>query len=393
VQSTAVAEAFPFSLVRGGPLSDVLYRVRLARDDRRDVARESFACVALTWVPIIALALLEHAVNGRWDPLLRDFALHARLLVAIPLLFVSDEALHVLTGHCVDQFFRGGFAEDEAAARGVVARSERLRDRRAPELVLFALVVLESQVVFWGGPRQWQPFFSAPAVYEHTWVAGWYALVGLPVTQFLMARWTWRWIIWTQMLWALSGLGLRLTPLHPDRRGGVSFLSEPVVGFAPALAAFSSIQAGGWATKLTTAGGSFKDFAGPFGAVVVLAAIVAVAPIATWVLPLAHVRREGRLTYGVFAADYVRHFERKWLDGGSSADTDPLGTSDIQSLADLGGSFDAVQGMRIVPIDAATAVTVLVAVAVPLVPLALREMSAADILRRVISVGIGGGAG
>jgi hypothetical protein len=41
---------------------------------------------------------------------------------------------------------------------------------------------------------------------------------------------------------------------------------------------------------------------------------------------------------------YVREFDHEWLRGGAPADDALIGSADIQSLADLGNSFDVVKG-------------------------------------------------
>jgi len=45
-----------------------------------------------------------------------------------------------------------------------------------------------------------------------------------------------------------------------------------------------------------------------------------------------------------------RWFWRKWLRGGAPPDELVLGTADLQSLADLGNSFEVVRNMRAVPV-------------------------------------------
>jgi hypothetical protein len=44
----------------------------------------------------------------------------------------------------------------------------------------------------------------------------------------------------------------------------------------------------------------------------------------------------------------VRKFDAKWVRGGAPADEPLVGSADIQSLADLGNSFEVVRTMRIV---------------------------------------------
>ena len=60
----------------------------------------------------------------------------------------------------------------------------------------------------------------------------WYALVGLPLFQFLSFRVLYRWGIWCRTLLGLSRTELELEPSHPDLAGGLSCTTEPVAGFA-----------------------------------------------------------------------------------------------------------------------------------------------------------------
>jgi hypothetical protein len=42
-------------------------------------------------------------------------------------------------------------------------------------------------------------------------------------------------------------------------------------------------------------------------------------------------------------------FDRKWVRGGSPKDEPLMGSADIQSLADLAGGLEVIEGMRLVP--------------------------------------------
>ena len=80
----------------------------------------------------------------------------------------------------------------------------------------------------------------------------------------------------------------------------------------------------------------------------VIVSVLFLGPLLVFSSKLETARREGRRTYRNFAARYVQDFDRKWL-GGKPADEPLLGTPDIQSLADLQNSAEAVRTMRVVP--------------------------------------------
>ena len=101
---------------------------------------------------------------------------------------------------------------------------------------------------------------------------------------------------------------------------------------------------------------------------------------------LAAAKRAGLREYGTLAQRYAREFDRKWLRGGAPADEPLLGSADIQSLADLGNSFEVVKGMRFVPFTMQTVVQLAVITLVPVAPLLLTMISLEELLERLLKV-------
>src|SRR5213594_3296672 len=79
----------------------------------------------------------------------------------------------------------------------------------------------------------------------------------------------------------------------------------------------------------------------------------------------------GRREYGALAQRYVREFDAKWLRGGVPTDEPFIGSSDIQSLADLGNSYAVIKEMRLVPFDTKTMLHLAVSTVAPMLPLVL----------------------
>src|SRR5204863_3174377 len=72
----------------------------------------------------------------------------------------------------------------------------------------------------------------------------WYGFVSMPIFQFLLFRWYFRLLIWMRFLWQISRIELSLVPTHPDRVGGLGFLSQTVYAFMPVLFAHGALLAG-----------------------------------------------------------------------------------------------------------------------------------------------------
>jgi hypothetical protein len=81
-----------------------------------------------------------------------------------------------------------------------------------------------------------------------------------------------------------------------------------------------------------------------------------------------------------------RDFDRKWLRGGAPADEPLVGSGDIQSLADLGNSFEVVKGMRLAPFTWQTVVQLALATLLPVAPLLLTMVSLEQLLGQALKM-------
>jgi hypothetical protein len=97
-------------------------------------------------------------------------------------------------------------------------------------------------------------------------------------------------------------------------------------------------------------------------------------------------KRAGLREYGTLAQRYVREFDVKWIRGGALADEPLVGSADIQSLADLGNSFEVVRGMRWVPFTWQTVLQLAVTTLLPVVPLTLTMIPLEQLLEQLITL-------
>ena len=103
-------------------------------------------------------------------------------------------------------------------------------------------------------------------------------------------------------------------------------------------------------------------------------------PLLVFSLQLEAAKRAGLREHGMLAQRYVREYDRKWLRGGAPPDEPLVGSADIQSLADLGNSFEVVKEMRWVPFTLATVFQLAVTTLVPVLPLMLTMISLEELL-------------
>ena len=121
------------------------------------------------------------------------------------------------------------------------------------------------------------------------------------------------------------------------------------------------------------------------GLVAIMVAAV-LGPLVVFSRQLEAVKRAGLREYGTLAQRYVREYDHKWLRGGAPPDEPLVGSADIQSLADLGNSFDVVKEMRFVPFTLQTVLHLAVMTLLPVLPLMLTMISLEELLERVLKV-------
>jgi hypothetical protein len=108
-------------------------------------------------------------------------------------------------------------------------------------------------------------------------------------------------------------------PTHPDRAGGLGFLSNIVYAFMPLLLAQGALYSGMIANRILFLGAKLPEFKIDLllvGAVLLFAVL---EPLLVFTPQLARAKRTGLREYGVLAQRYVREFDHKWLRGGRRA--------------------------------------------------------------------------
>lgn len=383
-----------FSLVQGGPIFQLLRRTHLSDDSLGLLHRRVLAVVLLGWLPLLVLTALEGHLFGTGVavPFLLDIEVQVRLLIATPALIAAEIVVHQRMAFLVAEFLERKLVPGPAEKKftDAIESALRLRNSLAAEVLIVALVFSVGVAFVWR---------NYVAIDVTTWyapgdVAGpgfslagmWYGLLSLPIFQFLLGRWYFRVFIWTRFLWQVSRIDLNLVPTHPDRAGGLAFLFDTAYAFIPLISAHGVLLAGLIGNRIFFTSATLPDFKFEVLCLVIIALGVIICPLLVFAPRLAEARRKGRREYGSLAERYVQDFDAKWLRGGAPKDETLLGSSDLQSLADLGNSYAVVQDMHIFPFNKETIFMVILATLAPLAPLLLTMMPLEEILKRLVGI-------
>jgi hypothetical protein len=345
------------------------------------------------WLPLLALSVLEGQVlRGSAVPFLLDLEVHIRFLLTLPLLIAAELVVHQRMRSVVKVFLERHLILESATARfhAAIASAFRLRNSVLAEVLLIAFVYVVGILFVW---RQYialdaATWYATPSADgSKLSLAGmWYGYVSLPIFQFLLCRWYFRLFIWVRFLWQVSRIELSLIPTHPDRVGGLGFLANTVHAFALLAIAHGTMLAGLLANRIFFLGAALPEYKMHIAVMVVFVLCIVVCPLLVFAPQLAQAKRTGLREYGTLAEHYVRQFDSKWLRTGAPAHEPLVGGADIQSLADLGNSYEVVRTMRIAPVTKETFLQIVAATLAPIVPLALTMMPLEELLKTLLGI-------
>lgn len=364
-----------FSIVLGGPLYQIWRRTRLVRPPLELLIRRIVVITLLAWLPLFALSFLSgNALRGVAVPFLFDLDTHVRFLIVLPLLIGTELYTHARISLIARLFQDRGIVTPEIKERflGIVDSTLRLRNSVVAETLLVVIVYV---VGHWIWTHQaaltvatW--YASRDTSDLHLTLAGyWYAFVGIPIFQFLLLRWYYRMALWYRFLWKVSRLNLRLIATHPDGAGGLGFLALNAYAFAPILVAHTVLLAGMIANRIWHQSASLPDFRLEIAGMLVYLLALAFLPLTAFTPTLLKAKLAGLAEFGGLSQSYVSAFDAKWVRGGAPVTERLVGSSDIQSLADLANSYKIVQGMRPIPFGKETVFRVAMLLVLPFLPL------------------------
>jgi hypothetical protein len=381
-------EADSFSLLAGGLLYRFMQNIGLAN---RTIFR-AVVLSALAWFPLVVLSAVQGlAINGGVRiPLLGDYGVYGRFLIAIPLLVLAEPYINRRIQIILHQFSASKLirSEDNSAFTSAIRIAINQNNSILAEILILALayslVLVQFHMVSDQSVSTW---YLADSKTGKLSLAGWwYALVGIPIFQFLLFRWLWRLAVWTGLLWRISRLNLRLIPIHPDRAGGLGFLPLAQTPFSLIAFATSVVISSAILNSVIYKGTPVQPFTTAVIAYILLSVLIFIAPLFVFIKKLLHLRVYGILDYTTLGEDYADSFNEKWINQKIPEDESILGSADIQSLADLANSFDIIRGIKPMPIDYNIVIIITAAAVIPILPLIFMVLPLKEIIKRLLGL-------
>jgi hypothetical protein len=367
-------------LLGGGRITPGLERVKLARNARVRVKRAAALSPAVTWLPLLILAAVEGLAWGDRVavPLLKDFLPYGQFLLAVPVLILGELTIGKRLGWVVAELRRSEVLapEDTPALDGLLTRAVDLWRGRGLNTVLVLLTCAYTGVSLWIA-REWLTG-GWQSVGERMTLAGWwYVLISVPVMRFLTLRWLWRLLLWAWVLWRVARLKLQPQPAHPDRAGGLAFLGTTQAEFGVLAFALSVQLSCLIADAVFFQGADLITFRGHVIAFVLIVVIVFLLPLLVFAPKLVLAREESLLFLSGSAYNGADHLERLLRSGKSGE----LPADEISGLSDFAVLFENASRMRPVPLELRNIFALVLAAALPFLPLIFLVMPVSEVFR------------
>lgn len=383
-----------FSLVLGGFLFQFYLRAHLSGDTLQLLNRRIIALTTLAWLPLLVLATAQgNALPGNVQlPFLHDIEMHVRLLIAMPILVAAELIVHQRMHPVVGSFLERELIPTHALPQFEAAITSAMRWRNSvlAEIIMIGIVYVVGVLFIWRTQMSmdvdsWYGNVSLEK-FHPSWAGWWLALISLPIFQFLLLRWYFRMFIWGRFLWQVSRIKLNLLFANPDRCGGLGFLSQISYAFTPLLIAQGVLLAGMISDRILYNHAKLTDFQFEIFGMVALVLFSVLAPLMVFAVQLLEAKRTGMLEFGNLMHRAVHDFHNRWLNQNHPADQSLMDPPDIQSLSNLGSSYESMKQLRWIPFNLQNVIQLTVITLLPVTPLLLSMFSVEELLGKLLKI-------
>ena len=381
---------FEISLVRDDLLFRLQRRIGLIPEHGLGLIRRAILFSLLTWLPIVAWAVFKgRAFPGSVsEPLLQHFGIHARFLLALPLLIVGEGSMHGMTTRLIPYFHTSGLIrkEQREAFREILQGMVQLRNSSFPWIVIAALIVAwiglqppsqDNHELVWAN-------IGEPTRFNLGFGGWWLDYVAQPIFFALLCAWLWRLALLFLLLKRVCGLDLQFIPTHSDRAGGLGFLERLPKAFSLFAFALSAVLASRLAHDVIYHGVHVMSLKLEVVVFLILLVILCLTPLMVFIPKLAAAKKQALLDYGALVGEHGRLVHRRWILGESLDDPSLLEAQEIGPVADTVGLYEAVTNMRAAPIGKSAILAVALPAAIPMLALFAIEIPIKDMLLKIL---------
>ena len=348
-----------FSLFEGDLVNQVFGSIRPRRP--LQWLYRSLILIGLTWLPLAILSVVSGNYGMTVSPtnFFADYAAYAQFIIALPIFVIAEAVVEHNTRLAGRHFVHTGVIRERDITKieAIHEYARYLRKALLPEFILIATAYLLAFLTFYPEFSDFKrQTWHTMTLYKFkvlTLPGIWAMFVALPILNYWWLRMSWKIIIWIWYLYRVSRLRMILIASHPDRTGGIGFISDTQAKFALVILAYGiSNVAAVIAYKIGIEGADFHQMNvwGPALGFVIGAPALFTLPLFMFTKQLNRTKKRAMNLYREKAMQRARDFEKQWLHSGSR-EKDQVNVFDLADLNSFTEVFERIRGMRIVPFD------------------------------------------
>lgn len=354
------------------------------------------AGICFAWLPLVLLTALDGTLySGASHSFLEDIAMHARILIAVPVLILIRNVIDVKTT-AVTKYIAESLLEPDVRQNLLSGKLPWLRKLACSswtEIVLILIIVSSMVSVYQSGvygdlqegATNWK-FAGMPEENVLSLAGKWALFISIPFFQFLLLQWVWRYIVWIMLLFHFSTLPLKLLPTHADRSGGLGILILAQRSLSFIFVAGSLVISGQLLVHLTNSPDNIMMVQRVGIGYILLGVILLILPLLFFMGKLVKTKQLGLLRLSMLGTDMSRTFEQEWLNDRPIEQRIEEKHVDPSMAYDYAGMYDLLQQLRIVPVTLRDVIGLAVSLALPFIPILFVYYSAAEVLQKIIGL-------
>ena len=388
----AKAKFEEYSFIEGG----LFRKVQLKLGIENNQGFLALAGICFAWIPLVILTLLDRTFySGAEIPFLKDYAIHARLLIGVPMLILIRDTISVKTG-AVTQYVSRALLKDEEQQKMLTRTLPFMRKLACSsftELVIVLLVVGSVlgliQTGAYGGIQSehtnWM-YIGNHADHHMSRAGQWASYISIPFFQFLLLQWLWRYIVWILMLRNFAKAEIDLLPTHADRSGGLGIIILAQKSFSFVFVVGSLVMAGQLITHFMDAPDLIKVIQAVVIGYLILCLLLLLAPMLFFTAKLVRTKQKGLFRLSQLSTELSQKFETDWLNEIPIEKRIEDTEIDPSMVYDYNSMYDVLQQLRVVPITRNDIISIAVSLVVPFLPILFVYYSAKEVLEKIIGL-------
>jgi hypothetical protein len=390
----------PLSLYEGDHLNRLFGKLGLGPRRPWHLLLRALLLLGVTWVPMALIAIGE----GLFRPpmpmnFFADFAAYAQFFIGLPLFVLAEAFVIQATGDAGNEFYSSGVLRHEGhrqALNQLHRKVARIRDAWWIELLCVALAyqfsgwIVGVELLAHSPLENWHTRLDG-SWRELTCTAVWAFFIAIPILNYWWLRHIARVLIWSWYLYRVSRLRLDLLATHPDRTGGIGFISDVQGHFAWLIFAYGVTNVAapvGYQISVLALNPWVPSVWGPMLGFVIGAPLLFTLPLFFFTRKLAVTRQLARRRYRRLLYSETHKLEGRILPRREQKRRLPE-AADVAVVNQLAQLYERVDGMRVVPFDFRSMVQLLsssLGSVATILPLLHAEANLEDILQALVKV-------